>query len=456
MEPIDHLYRRAGFGLSPSEWEERRDWSKTDAVDDLFKSASDAGSISGPATPVVDPRQLDKESRANLRRDERQKTLSIATDWIYRMADPRQPALVERMSLFWHGHFACRTINSRLAAAQLNIIRQHALGSFRELLLAMAQDVSMIRFLNNQQNRKDSPNENFARELLELFTIGRGQYSEQDIKEAARAFTGWSSNIKGEFVFRAFQHDYDEKTVFGKTGNFDGTDIIDLILERPETAAFITRKIYRYFVNEQVDEQIVRELARQYYRSDYDTGVLMRSIFESDWFYLPQNRGTKIKSPVELIAGMIRTFGIRFGNPMAIAFVQKALGQMLFNPPNVAGWPGGKNWIDNSTLLLRLNLGTYLLQMAELNLRPKDDLKARERSGRLNRLEATLDMEPVLALIRDLTGQEAYATLSAYLLAAKVPADKDFFDRTLGIGGGGDYWSKVAIGLVSLPEYQMC
>lgn len=456
MQKITHLYWRGGFGLSPAEWATRRSWSTEEAVADLFRQTSTAGILAEPAAPSVDHRELDKEAIAALHKEERQRIFSMGSEWIYRMADPRQPALVERMSLFWHGHFACRTLNAALAAAQLNTIRKYALGSFRDLVLAMARDVSMIRYLNNQQNRKDSPNENFARELLELFTIGRGHYSEGDIKEAARAFTGWSSNLKGEFVFRSFQHDYGKKTFFGHTDTFDGSDIIDFILERRETAEFISRKIYRYFVNETEDPHIIKALATRFYQSDYDIGGLMRSIFESDWFYHQQNMGTKIKSPVELMAGMIRSLEIRFSNPLALTFVQKALGQMLFNPPNVAGWPGGKTWIDNSTLMLRLNLGAYLLQAVEINLRLKNDPQAQEREGRLGRLKATLNLEPLLALTRGRSDQEAFMLLQNYLLTTPSPAGKAFFDRLLPMTGKEDNWSRVILGLVSLPEYQMC
>ncbi|NUM42001.1 MAG: DUF1800 domain-containing protein, partial [Leptospiraceae bacterium] len=341
MDHIKHLFWRAGFGLSAEEWTERRNWSISQAVNHLFEAAKKAKppvAQSGANTPE-DTGQPGKEALLEKIKEERKLVALQGSDWLQRMADPAQSALLERVALFWHGHFACQTRFSLLATAQLNTLRTHALGSFRELTVAMARDVSMIRFLNNQQNRKDRPNENFARELMELFTIGRGNYTEKDVKEAARAFTGWSSNLRGEFLFRPGQHDYGVKTFMGQSGRFDGEDIIDRLLEKRATAEFITRKVYRYFVSEQVDEGIVAGLSKRFYESDYQTETLLREIFESDWFYAPKNMGSKIKSPADLLAGILRKLKIRFENELSLVFVQRALGQVLFNPPNVAGWP---------------------------------------------------------------------------------------------------------------------
>ena len=260
---IQHLYNRAGFGLSPQEWQERKNWPIEKAVKELFdkKNAPIAVKVSMP------DRSKEMGSTAKMERQARERELvrQQNIEWIGRMSNPLENALLERMCLFWHGHFACETKFAYLAAQQVNSIRQHALGNFRGLVLAIAKDPSMIRYLNNQQNRKRKPNENFARELMELFTIGRGNYMEKDIKEAARAFTGWSADQNGEFFFKEKHHDFGEKTFMGNTGNFNGEDIIDLILEKQETAVFITRKIYRYFVNEKMDEQRVTDLAKPFF-----------------------------------------------------------------------------------------------------------------------------------------------------------------------------------------------
>ncbi|MFT5386611.1 MAG: hypothetical protein ACI81W_004024, partial [Saprospiraceae bacterium] len=307
-DKIKHLYWRSGFGLSPIEWENVKDQSLRESLDQIFLKSSPAHEISGNYENRTRRafNTLDKEERKVALKQERQLVLQQNVDWVIRMADPTESALLEKMCLFWHGHFACISKGSKLAYQQLNTIRAHALGNFKAFVHAMAKDVSMIRFLNNQQNRKQQPNENFARELMELFTIGHSNYTEQDIKEAARAFTGWSSDQGGDFKFKKSNHDYSLKTFMGQTGNFDGGDIIDIILSRKETAQFITRKIYRFFVNDRIDEQHVAELSTRFYNAGYDIKDLMFTIFSADWFYESKNIGVKIKSPVVLLAGVMR------------------------------------------------------------------------------------------------------------------------------------------------------
>ncbi len=456
MRKINHLYRRAGFGLSPGEWQAKKNFTPSQAVDELFRQTEKIPEIFTPPTPQVRMKDLSREDRAELIKKERKNVLNLVIEWIDRMADERHSALLERMTLFWHGHFACTTRGSALAANQLNTIRQHALGNFRELVLAVAKDPSMIRFLNNQQNKKGKPNENFARELMELFTIGRGNYTEQDIKEAARAFTGWSSNLAGEYVFRPFQHDYGKKVFFGKQGTFNGDDIVDILLEQRATSYYIAEKVYRYFVNEQPREEIVQHLADVFYNSGYDIAVLMRSVFESDWFYDEANIGTKIKSPVELVAGMKRHLGVTFENELSVAIVLRTLGQLPFNPPNVAGWPGGKSWIDNSTLMLRLNLPFYLMDNSEVNVRPKDDLKAMQRGKGLKNLAAVVNLYPIQAMLDGQSETAAFEELRDWLLPTLPQFAKSHFDAVSEkMNTASPVQNMVAL-LMSLPEYQVC
>lgn len=456
MQKIKHLYWRAGFGLSPAEWEQKKDWSASQAVDELFQEALKAKPLPQEEDlPSLDPRSTSDEQKKEHRDLQRKKVVEENAAWVRRMSRPDEPALLERMSLFWHGHFACRTRSGQLAVQQLNAIRQHALGNFRELVLAMAKDPSMIRFLNNQQNRKQSPNENFARELMELFTIGRGQYTEQDVKEAARAFTGWSSNLKGDFVFRAFQHDYDRKSFMGKSGNFDGTDIIDMLLEKRTTAHFITSKIYRYFVNTTPNEGLINDLADSFYASDYDIGKLMRSILESDWFYKPENIGHKVKSPVEYTAGLMRLMNIEFEDDTSLLFIQRALGQTLFNPPNVAGWPGGKAWIDNSTLMMRLNLAAFVLNAAELDFQPKE--MAEESIRRIGRLKASVNMNALHKATEGVPDQQLFDYFKSFLLLADTKASTVLFRRmTAGVNDREELLRRGLMFFTTLPEFQLC
>jgi len=457
-EKIKHLYWRAGFGLSPSEWQERQDWSVAKAVDALFREAKRARplTMSKEALAVTRPDKMEKQAIFEMLKQERRKVADQNAAWIKRMANPGESALLERMSLFWHGHFACQPRFGKLAVQQLNTIRTHALGDFRELVIAIAKDPGMIRYLNNQQNRKDSPNENFARELMELFTIGRGNYTENDIKEAARAFTGWSSTFGGDYIFRQRQHDYGRKTFFGKTGNFNGEDIIDIILERRETADFITRKIYRYFVHTDVNEAIVRDLSDQFYRSNYNIGKLMRSIFESDWFYNPKNMGAKIKSPVELMAGMMRSLDVRLENDLSLLFVQRILGQTLFNPPNVAGWPGGKSWIDNSTLMVRLNLAMSMINSTEVEFQAKEQAEEPELDRRARKLVAQVNWQPLADLTNNRTDVAAVESLTDYMLQTPVAIGTENLRKAVEMSGEADFLKTATAMIMALPEYQVC
>ena len=317
-------------------------------------------------------RDLDDEQKKKLRQQSKEDIKSLNLAWLNEMVHS-EAQLREKMSLFWHGHFASRNLNILYQQQLLDVIRKNALGKFEDLLKEVSKSAAMINFLNNNQNRKDHPNENFAREVMELFTMGRGNYTENDIKEAARAFTGWGANVKGEFVFRKFQHDDGQKTVLGKSGNFDGDEVLDILVQHKQTAKFITTKIYKYFVNEQPDADKVEWLSARFYQSGYDISELMQDIFTSDWFYSEKNIGAKIKSPVELVVGIRRIIPMELQNEEVQLLVERLLGQILFYPPNVAGWPGGKTWIDSSSLMFRLRLPQLISDSGEIKLSPKTD-----------------------------------------------------------------------------------
>jgi len=261
------------------------------------------------------------------------------------------------MTLFWHNHFVSGQQKVKLAVLMYRqnvTLRANALGSFGDLLHAIARDPAMVIYLDNAQNRKGTPNENFAREVMELFTLGEGNYSEQDIKEAARAFTGWSLDREtGQFMFRRFIHDYGAKTVLGKSGNLDGDDVLDILLSRPETAQFVTRKLWREFVSPDPDEAEVKRIAARFRDSRYDIKVALQALLTSESFYAAENRGVLVKSPVDLVVGTMRQFGMQPGQPVPFAVAAAGMGQNLFSPPNVKGWPGGEAWINASTLLAR-------------------------------------------------------------------------------------------------------
>jgi len=378
-----HLLWRAGFGPMAEEMHQLATVSQAAYVKTLFKASERKpvyidvadGALKGLLMGLNElsrQKKLNEDERRKLRQQSREELRSLNLAWLNEMVNS-EAQLREKMALFWHGHFASRNLNILYQQQLLDVIRRNALGSFATLLQEVSKSAAMINFLNNNQNRKDHPNENFAREVMELFTLGRGHYTEHDIKEAARAFTGWGATLSGEFVFRRGQHDYGQKTVLGKTGNFTGDDVLDILLQQKQTAIHITRKIYRYFVNETVDENHVEWLATRFYQSNYDIKGLMHDIFSSDWFYDAKNIGCKIKSPVELLVGIRRTLPMTIQNEEVQLVLQRLLGQVLFYPPNVAGWPGGKNWIDSSSLMIRLRIPQLIYAADELNMTPKDD-----------------------------------------------------------------------------------
>ena len=208
---------------------------------------------------------------------------------------------------------------------------------------------------------------------MELFTLGRGNYTEQDVKESARAFTGWGYDKSGEFRFRPFVHDNERKTFLGKTGNFKGDDIIDIIFENKQTARFLSTKLYKYLVNETPDQAHVEAMADVFYKANYEIKPLLEYVFNADWFYEDKNVGNLVKSPVELIVGLNRQFSISYQRPEVLLQFQKVLGQVLFYPPNVAGWPGGRGWIDSSSLMYRIKIPSTVLNGGVIDFEGKAD-----------------------------------------------------------------------------------
>ena len=277
--------------------------------------------------------------------------------WAGRMLTSPRP-LEEKMTLFWHNHFSnseAKVRDYRKMKLQNATFRKHATGNFRELLIATAKDPAMLYFLDAGQNIKGAPNENFAREIMELFTLGDGNYSEKDIREAARAFTGWNTNDL-EFIVNKDQHDTEEKTVLSITGNFDGIDIIDILLKQEAASKFLVRKIYKEFVSEYYAEDTIEELAKIFRENNYEIKPLLRTIFLSKDFYSSNSIGTHIKSPVVLIVNTYKKMGLH-EMPGVPDFNEASsmMGQTLFWPPTVAGWAGGKSWITPGLLMERGN-----------------------------------------------------------------------------------------------------
>ncbi|WP_240409916.1 DUF1800 domain-containing protein [Flavisolibacter nicotianae] len=472
---------RAGFGPAASQLAQLQ----TLAPSQLYKALQKASANSPASLDATDDylkglfkgiqeegvrQMLDKEERRNIQQQTKQAVKGLNLLWLDEMVNANAQ-LREKMAFFWHGHFASRNLNVFYQQQLLDVIRQNALGSFRDLLHGVSKSAAMLNFLNAQQNRKGHPNENFAREVMELFTLGRGNYTENDIKEAARAFTGWGANLQGDFVFRKFQHDTGTKTVLGHTGNFVGENILDILLQQKQAARFITQKIYRFFVNDSVDQAKVDWLAERFFQHDYNIGGLMEDIFTSDWFYEEKNIGAKIKSPIELIAGIRRMLPMEIENADAQLLVQRLLGQMLFYPPNVAGWPGGKTWIDSSTLMFRLRLPQLISDNDELNVRPKSDddqmmgrmdegnamVSSKKAVGKIGRpIRAVVDWSTYVKNFDSTPKEKLVDVMNGSLLQVTPAFGSNLIQQYADSSSREAFVKSATLQIMSTPEYQLC
>ncbi len=458
---IQHLYLRAGFGIGYKELHNLKSKSKSKNVSGLLSEVEthtpldlDLSELKLLLTPYAKKGkdEVNKIAKQDLLKISREKVKELNYAWIDRLKNPTS-VLNEKMTLFWANVFVCRDNNIFHIQHFNNTLRKHALGNFKDFVKAIAKEASMSKYLNNKQNIKKSPNENFARELMELFTLGIGNYTERDIKESARAFTGWSFKRNGEFFFRKNQHDFGEKIFFGKTGNFDGDDIIDIILEQKQCARYICSKVYTYFVNPVINENHLEELTDLFYK-DYDIKNLMHHIYTSDWFYNDENIGVKIKSPIELLVGIQNIVPVEFQKKKQLLYLQKMMGQILLNPQNVAGWKGNKNWIDSNTLMFRLKLPSLLLNNAVINLDEKGDFEDsfekyyKAVKNRTKFLKITKYWNDFDRQYSKLSPEELKQTL----IITAINKDTEAFLSNLKINNNREF----CVQLMSIPEYQLC
>ncbi len=374
-----HLLNRTSFAANVDDISAFSKLTRAQAVDQLLAwTASNKVTTPAPAwiNDFESPRRLrsmSEEQRKLFQRELFEKGAELRGWWMTEMLTTPSP-LTEKMVLFWHNHFVSSLQKVRspvLMYRQHLLLRKHALGYFGDMLHEVSKDPAMVVYLDNASNRKAQPNENFAREVMELFTLGEGNYSEKDIKEAARAFTGWSVDPdSGEFVSRALIHDDGVKTVLGRSGNFDGDAVLDILLAQPQTAEFIVAKLWREFVSPVPDTVEIKRIARMFRDNRYNIKVALRALLTSDAFYAPQNRAVLIKSPVELIVGTLRQFRFETGEVLPFVLVSRQLGQDLFAPPNVKGWPGGEAWINSATLLQRKQILERLFRAQEMRQAP--------------------------------------------------------------------------------------
>jgi len=406
IELMAHLMRRAGFGATYEELEQYTAKGYEATVDELL-------------SPMDQPDlEMDLLERYFIDWKE-MNALEINQAYLtYRMINTQRP-LQEKMTLFWHGIFCVgnsKCEHGRQIQDQLDKFRELGMGSFPKLLLALSADPAMVYYLDNCMSHKDAINENFGRELLELFAMGVGMdghsnYSEEDVKECARAFTGWTianaiprypyGRFSSQFAFNAADHDYGEKTFQGETGNFNGEDIIDIIVKQPSAARFIARHLYNFFVADEPqipawqgtpprDMAAIKEMEDAYFESNYDLTAMLKVLFNSDWF--KNARFEKVKSPAETVAGTMRLVK-DFTSPKPglhpIAMEIRYMGQDLMNPPTVEGWHTGQEWIDSGTLVERINFTAD--QIGNVNLPGVKSIIERLGSEGINQPEALVD-----------------------------------------------------------------
>ncbi len=366
-----HLLRRAGFGGTPQEIAAAARSNPHDVVKSLVHFPDTSQAAQPP--DVYDPQltsllALSKDQRMEALKtigmDARQSIISMQMWWLNRMLTTSAP-LQEKMTLFFHGHFTTAAIQKGVWPSyvynQNQLFRTNALGNLRELTLSVSKDPAMLLYLDNASNNKDHPNENYARELMELFTLGHGNYSEEDIRQSARAFTGWTVNRRtGQFVDNPRIHDSGTKSFLGRSGNFDGADIVSIIYQQSAACKFWAGTLLGYFVYNDPEPQLVDALAAVIRKYDFNLAPVMSTLLQSNVFFSQRAYRAIVKSPVEFVVGTHKAFAL----PQIDRSAPRALnqmGQILFYPPNVAGWPGGANWITSQTIIARQN---FLAQLS--------------------------------------------------------------------------------------------
>ncbi len=478
-----HLLNRAGFGGTPAQVRALADLGLDGAVDYLVdfegERVSNAGlDFRGDIMRSPTPEERDAERRARqagdeetiLRlqrarqqreRDDRAQLARMQRWWLGRMIETGRP-LEEKLTLFWHGHFATgyRTIeNSWHMLAQNGFLRSNCAGSFTDLAHGIIRDPAMLKYLDNDENRRRSPNENLARELMELFTLGEGAgYTEADIREGARALTGLTFR-DNDFVFDAREHDAGPKTILGRTGNFSGDEFVAIILGKPQCARFLATKLYRFFVNDAPTAsrdgvETIERLAKELRDRKYAIRPVLRTLFRSQHFHAPENRQAVVKSPVQLVVQTVRSLGTPVRDLSALSAACDLMGQQLFQPPSVKGWDGGRSWINTATLFVRQNVAVYLVT------------GRRPQAFDWDPSDAAYDASHLLDGLRDAAGsvdaREAVRNLSSFVLGAPPsPARLAQFESFLEeLNGGGaltpDRVKALLCLLCATPEYQLC
>lgn len=477
-----HLLNRAGFGGPPQEIEKLVALGPEPAVAWFVDYEKIPDPTADPEWAKPDPtrrekfetaRKADEEERRRLLRQEqqrqRQEMIELRGWWLQRMANGPRP-LQEKLVLFWHGHFATSVEKVRdayLMWRQNELFRRLANANWQRLLAEVARDPAMLVWLDQAQSRKEHPNENFAREVMELFTLGEGHYTERDITEAARAFTGLGfDRLSQRFVERPAQHDDGVKTVLGKTGNLDADDVLEQIVAQPQAALFITAKLWNYFAGEMPAVELNTALAAVFRQNGNHFKPVLRAMFRSEEFYAPTVIRAQVKSPVQWLVGTARMLETPLPPPFISSGLTRNLGQELFAPPNVKGWDGGLTWITTNNLLARYNEAAVLVQgdttsLAGMNFGPPNNPNAMNRMVQ-NRLRdfrlPRVDVNRILTATERADKAALVAALEKRLLHSELkPKQKAALREYLDAQGAlddGDILGAIRL-VMSTPEYQL-
>jgi hypothetical protein len=491
LQPIDsqkwdfsaaaHLLNRAGFGGTPEEIGRLAAMTPEQAVLSLINYERIPDPTANPDWAKPDPgradrlmklRNADPETRKTMQQEERriqrQRELELKHWWLLRMANGPRP-LQEKMTLFWHGHFATseqKVRDAYLMWQQNELFREHATGNWLQMLTAMAKDPAMLVWLDQAQSRKEHPNENFAREVMELFTLGEGHYTEKDVTEGARALTGWGyDNLDQEFANRPRFRDDGVKTFLGRTGDLNGQDVLEQIVAQPQAARFISAKLWNFFAGEPASDALVTALADRFRGGGMNFKPLLAAIFYSEEFYSDSVVRNQVKSPVQWLVGSSRVLQRDLPAPFICYALTRSLGQDLFAPPNVKGWDGGLSWINTANLLARYNYAAFLVEGDVSVLRglalgqPKGGGGGMQVQNRLNNLRGrSVDISKILTDDERSDKQKLLAALEHRLIQGKL---RDSQEKTLRdyLDGQPALDRDVVLNtirlMMSTPEYQL-
>lgn len=444
IEKAGHLYRRAAWGANWTELQTALKQGPKVTIDQLFAGGPGLDAFHQKAATLAKPLAEGVDEQR------------LRAWWLYVILNSPHP-LEERLTLMWHNHFAtsnAKVQNLGSMYRQNELFRKHALGKFDMLLHDVSEDPAMLVWLDTVASKKGKPNENYARELMELFSLGVGNYNEGDIRQAARAFTGWG--IKNDrYHFSAEQHDDGMKTVMGRTSAFGGHDIVKLCLDQPACARFVVGKMFRYFISEtlQPEDALIEPLAARFRESQYDIKLLVSTILRSNLFFSPEAYRAKVKAPVEFAVSLVHMLEGRVDS-LQLADLLDPLGQRLFAPPSVKGWDGGPNWLNSTTMLLRHNLCLAITSTEDRRFYNRCD-PSRVIKKHVDVPDLTPDQTTKFLLHLFLQGDIPSATQGkivsrcAQLTQQKYPAywSKDFIN---------DYQIRAIAHLIlTLPEFQL-